>query len=37
VQLISIKVIPDRLHDFYQLEQSLSEYCSDSLTGLLAK
>jgi len=37
VQLVTIKVIPDRLHGVYQLHQSLNECCSDSLTALVAK
>ena len=37
MQLVTIKVIADRLYDVYQQQQSLNECCSDSLTGLLAK
>jgi hypothetical protein len=37
VQLVTIKVIPDRLHGVCQLQQSLNECLCDSLTAQVAK
>jgi len=37
VQLVTINIIPDRIHGVYQQQQTLNESCNDSLTGLLAQ